>query len=74
MDTDTPERPKVIIRLKKVLSKTGQSRAGIYQAMADGNFPKPVKLSKNSRSVGWIESEIDDFIDTRIAARDGVAA
>jgi len=57
---------KQIIKLPKVEDKTGKSRSSIYREAAAGKFPKPIKLSE--RSSGWLESEIDQWIDERIAA------
>ncbi|NVD29116.1 AlpA family transcriptional regulator [Parasphingorhabdus flavimaris] len=53
-----------LIRLPEVLNKTGLSRSGLY---ADDSFPKRVQLG--TRGVAWVESEIEDWISTRIAAR-----
>jgi prophage regulatory protein len=49
-----------IVRRPQVESQTGLSRSTIYSKMADGTFPKPVKLGENS--VGWKESEIQNWI------------
>ncbi|TAG02382.1 MAG: AlpA family phage regulatory protein [Betaproteobacteria bacterium] len=40
----------------------------MYEEMAEGTFPRPVKTGK--RGVAWVESEIDDWIERRIAERD----
>jgi prophage regulatory protein len=40
--------------------------------MAEGTFPKPVKLGP--KAVGWVEEEIDAWIRARMAERDGKAA
>jgi prophage regulatory protein len=56
---------EAILRLPDVKSKTGLSRSFIYLRMAQGEFPMPVRLG--ARAVGWIESEIDDWIARRIA-------
>jgi prophage regulatory protein len=61
-----------ILRRPKVEEKTGYSRSAIYQRMACGTFPKPVKLGP--KAVGWIESEIDSFIAEQIRRRDEQAA
>lgn len=34
-----------------------------------GRFPKRIKLGANR--VGWLESEIDDWLNQRISQRDG---
>lgn len=60
-----------LIRLKAVMDKTGLSRSTIYQRGKDGTFPKPVPLG-NSLS-GWVEDEVDAWIEERIKQRDGAA-
>lgn len=54
-----------LIRLKEVKAKTGLSRSAIY---ADPSIPKPVKIGP--RAVAWVESEVDAWIEARIASRD----
>jgi prophage regulatory protein len=51
------------IRLPLVLKKTGLSRMTIYRLENRGEFPKRKQLSPNS--VGWLESEVDEWIATR---------
>ena len=53
-----------ILRLPSVISKTGKSRSSLYLMIANDDFPKPIKLGK--RSVGWIETEVDHWIEQRI--------
>jgi len=36
--------------------------------MQDGTFPKPIKLG--ARAVGWLESEIEEWLQARIEKRD----
>jgi len=57
-----------IIRLREVMSATGLARATIYKYMRESAFPRPVSLG--DRCVGWIESEIQDWIFERIEERD----
>ncbi len=59
---------KRFIRRREVERRTAQSRSTIYEGMADGTFPKCVPIGK--RAVGWVEDEIDGWIESRIAARD----
>jgi prophage regulatory protein len=61
-----------VIRLKEVLDTTGLSRSTVYKYMADGNFPKPVTLGE--RCVGWVESEVHDWLLARIEERDQTIA
>ena len=58
-----------LIKLHAVMAKTTISRSHIYALIEKGEFPKQVPLA--DRSVAWVESEIEDWIDARIAARDG---
>jgi prophage regulatory protein len=59
---------KVIIRLPKVKQKTGSSRSSIYKGMNEGTFPRSVSLG--DRAIGWIEDEVDGWIQQRIDQRD----
>ncbi|WP_244582497.1 helix-turn-helix transcriptional regulator [Escherichia coli] len=51
--------------LSEVLKRTGYSKAWVYALMSRGQFPQSVKIG--SRAIAFIESEIDDWIDQRIA-------
>lgn len=54
----------VILRRKQVELLTGLSRSSIYSYMATGTFPKPIKIGL--RMVGWIDSEISNWIDNQL--------
>ena len=54
----------VILRLNDVKSRTGLSRSTIYARMAEGDFPSTISLG--GRSVGWVETEINDWISARV--------
>ena len=58
-----------ILRLPEVQRRTGLSRSTIYVRLDQGRFPKPVSLG--ARAVGWIESEVDEWIRERIAESRG---
>ena len=63
------EKYKIAVdRLPKVKRRTGCSRSTIYNGMAEGTFPKPIKLG--ARSVGWLEHEIDEWLLAKIEQRD----
>lgn len=55
-----------IQRLPLVRYRTGQSRTSIYKAVKEGTFPSPIKLG--ARSIGWLESDITKWIESRAAA------
>ncbi len=59
---------KKIIRLKTVIEMTGLSRSTIYDYMARGLFPRQITLGENSR--GWLYSEVDEWLESRIQKRD----
>ncbi|WP_082545175.1 helix-turn-helix transcriptional regulator [Sphingopyxis sp. Root1497] len=50
-----------LVRLPTVISRTGLSRSTIYEKIAEGTFPKQIRLSKSS--VGWRESQLDEWIE-----------
>ena len=60
---------RVLLRFPAVKERVGLSRAAIYLAIAKGTFPPPIKLGE--RASGWIDSEIDQWIDARIASSRG---
>ena len=49
-------------------------KSQIYEAMKDGRFPRPVPILEGGKAVGWLEDEIADYIEQRIAVRDAAAA
>ncbi len=53
------------LRLKQVSQLTGLGRSMIYQMQAEGRFPQRIKLGE--RAVGWLESEVRDWLASRIA-------
>lgn len=56
-----------ILRLKEVQARTGLSRSTIYQKLnqSPSKFPQPISLGK--RAIGFVESEINDWIQDRIS-------
>jgi prophage regulatory protein len=56
-----------ILRLNQVKAKTGLCRSSIYSFIKAGTFPERVPLGV--RSVGWIDREVDLWIQSRLAAR-----
>jgi prophage regulatory protein len=63
-----------LIRLPETLAKTGLSRTRLYEAVAAGTFPKPAKLGPDARAIGFLETEVDEWIAARLAARETAAA
>ena len=50
-----------LIRKPGVLGKTTLTHSALYALMKSGDFPRPLKLGK--RSVAWVETEVDAWID-----------
>nr|WP_280926354.1 AlpA family transcriptional regulator [Klebsiella variicola] len=56
-----------LLRLKQVEEKTGLKRSQIYLYMKEGTFPRSIKIGP--ASVAWLESEIDEWINLKLANR-----
>ena len=52
------------IRLPEVLERTGFCKAWIYRLISRNEFPSPIKIG--DRAIGFVESEIDAWIDEKI--------
>lgn len=53
-----------ILKLPEVITRTGLSRSSIYLRISKCEFPKPVNLG--GRAVGWVESEVQQWLESRI--------
>ena len=66
-----PRQPPALIRLKQVIARTGLSKSTIYDKINpkslrhDPSFPKQITLGVGS--VGWVVSEVDAWIGSRIS-------
>lgn len=68
MIIENASQPRLrILRLPEVMNRTALSRSTIYQYMTDGEFPESVELG--SRAVGWVEDEINGWLQTKIEQR-----
>ncbi len=77
MEKDNMVQPSItrdrFLRVTEVVFVTGLSKATLYRLMAQGKFPKQIKIS--SGAVGWRESEVMDWLDRKTAeSRDGPIA
>jgi len=57
--------PPSILRRKQVELRTGLSRSTIYARIQSNQFPKPIRLG--ARAVGWLEAEIDEWLERQVA-------
>lgn len=64
MNTETLAR---ILRKRQVLSITGLANSTMYKYISEGKFPKSIHLG--GRSVGWLESEVQEWILSKVRER-----
>lgn len=73
-------RPVVLLRRPQVLAKLGICRSALHQWLDPDSpyylpdMPQPIRLSERSRYSYWIEEEIDNFIQHRVAQARQAAA
>ena len=63
-----------IIRHKEVCQKLQVSSAKLFDMVARSQFPKPFALIAGGRAVGWLESDVDQWILKRKAILNREAA
>ena len=56
-----------MLRLPSVSERTGEPRSTIYDRIADGCFPPPIKLGPQSSA--WPAHEVDAILAARIAGK-----
>lgn len=61
-----PARAGRFLRLPDVIATTGLSRPTIYRLISDREFPEQHRLTR--RSVGWWESDVEDWLRKRTHA------
>ena len=64
--THEPLHQERFLRLPEVKKMTGLGRTSIYAQMNAGLFPQSVSLG--GRSVGWLYSEVQQWMAQRIAS------
>ena len=57
-----------LLRMPEVIQRTGLSRSTIYALVAEGKFPRQIKVSENTAA--WLGHEIEAYLIARIAERD----
>ena len=57
---------QTFLRLPKVKALTGLSKSTLYELMQQKSFPSSILLGR--RTVGWLKSEVDQWISERIQA------
>ncbi len=57
-----------LLRLPEILRRVPYSEAHIWRLERDGKFPRRARLGANR--VVWVETEIDEWLSSKIAERD----
>jgi prophage regulatory protein len=57
-----------LLRKPEVLTLTGIGQTTLHKLISEGSFPKPVPIT--GKVVGWVDSEIQKWIASRINLRD----
>ena len=57
---DIAGRPSSILRLRTVMARTGLTRPTLYRKIAEGTFPRQIRISTNG--IGWRESAVDAWL------------
>jgi prophage regulatory protein len=68
MFNHTEDQKMKFIKLRDVIELTSLARSTIYKFVAEGRFPKQVSLGGNC--VAWVEDEVMEWLEARIAERD----
>ncbi|EOV9627967.1 helix-turn-helix transcriptional regulator [Cronobacter sakazakii] len=53
-----------LVDMRFITKLTGLTDKWFYKMIKDGLFPKPIKLGRSSR---WLRSEVEDWLEERIA-------
>jgi len=61
-----------VLKVKEVAEEINVSVPQVYKLVSIGRFPKPIKLGE--RGSGWLITEIDAWLQSRVDARDEEAA
>jgi prophage regulatory protein len=59
------QAPDAVLRLSQVVKLTGLSKSTIRRLELDGQFPRRRHIS--ARAVGWKQSAVSAFIESRLA-------
>lgn len=77
MQPETTSTSRRVLRIKQLSQLIGLARSTIYDYLDptsprhDPTFPKPIKLGASA--VGWLETEINEWIGSKMAVRSSVS-
>ena len=55
------------LRLPEVEKRTGIKKSALYAMISNQEFPAPIPITRGA--VGWVEAEVNAFIERRIRLR-----
>ena len=64
--TQTPQY-ELVLKKPTVLNRVGMSAPTLWRRVKDKSFPQPISLG--GRSIGWLQSEVNEWIKARAALR-----
>lgn len=65
-------KPARLLRRKDVENAVGLKRSSIYELIKRGEFPRPIRIGL--KAVGWLEHEVNDWLNERVRASREVKA
>jgi prophage regulatory protein len=69
MGSETSKQGVRLTRLAEMRKFTGLSTSSVYALISRGEFPQRVALNSGT-AVDWVESEIQEYVLSRIAQRE----
>ena len=66
-ETEDTKAPVRFLRMNEVADRVGLTVRSIQRLVAAESFPEPVRL--HAKAVGFIETEVDEWMTARIAER-----
>jgi prophage regulatory protein len=60
-----------LYRLRELSARIGLGRTAIYEAIQEGRFPRPIRIG--ARAVAWRHQDVESWLQSRAAQREGGA-
>lgn len=59
-----------IVKAAELEARLKVTRKTLHTWSENGQMPKKIRLVKGGRATGWLKSEIDEWLEERLASRD----
>lgn len=63
MQNDHQYKPVKILGTKQVLGAIPLSKSSLLNLIKSGRFPKPFVIAPGGRALGWLEADINNWIE-----------